>query len=218
MKKVIKTLKIGVIIILAIIFMMLLTIFIKGQVNKEKYPDLFGYKSMIVLSGSMEPTIMKGDLIIVKKVDSKDLKAKDIIAFRNEDKTITSHRIINVDEIDSKLYFKTKGDNNNTMDEGVVVAKDIEGIYVSRIPELGDFLMYIQTTQGFITVTMILLFMFFIYYFISNKIEEKKNKEEQLKNNEKLKEYEENEKEFQEYLKNKKNNKKNDKKDDKKVV
>lgn len=212
MKKVIKTLKIGVIIILAIIFMMLLTIFIKGQVNEEKYPDLFGYKSMIVLSGSMEPTIMKGDLIIVKKVNSDYLKAKDIIAFRNKDKTITSHRIIKVDKIDSKLYFKTKGDNNNTMDEDVVVAKDIEGIYVSRIPELGNFLMYIQTIQGFITVTMFLLLIFSIYYFISSKIEKKKNKEEQIKSNEKLKEYEENEKEFQEYLKNKKNVTKDDKK------
>ena len=212
MKKVIKTLKIGVIIILAIIFMMLLTIFIKGQVNEEKYPDLFGYKSMIVLSGSMEPTIMKGDLIIVKKVNSNYLKAKDIIAFRNKDKTITSHRIIKVDKIDSKLYFKTKGDNNNTMDEDVVVAKDIEGIYVSRIPELGNFLMYIQTIQGFITVTMFLLLIFSIYYFISSKIEKKKNKEEQIKSNEKLKEYEENEKEFQEYLKNKKNVTKDDKK------
>ena len=212
MKKVMKTLKIGVIIILAIIFMMLLTIFIKGQVNEEKYPDLFGYKSMIVLSGSMEPTIMKGDLIIVKKVNSDYLKAKDIIAFRNKDKTITSHRIIKVDKIDSKLYFKTKGDNNNTMDEDVVVAKDIEGIYVSRIPELGNFLMYIQTIQGFITVTMFLLLIFSIYYFISSKIEKKKNKEEQIKSNEKLKEYEENEKEFQEYLKNKKNVTKDDKK------
>lgn len=212
MKKVIKTLKIGVIIILAIIFIMLLTIFIKGQVNEEKYPDLFGYKSMIVLSGSMEPTIMKGDLIIVKKVNSNYLKAKDIIAFRNKDKTITSHRIIKVDKIDSKLYFKTKGDNNNTMDEDVVVAKDIEGIYVSRIPELGNFLMYIQTIQGFITVTMFLLLIFSIYYFISSKIEKKKNKEEQIKSNEKLKEYEENEKEFQEYLKNKKNVTKDDKK------
>ena len=212
MKKVIKTLKIGVIIILAIIFIMLLTIFIKGQVNEEKYPDLFGYKSMIVLSGSMEPTIMKGDLIIVKKVNSDYLKAKDIIAFRNKDKTITSHRIIKVDKIDSKLYFKTKGDNNNTMDEDVVVAKDIEGIYVSRIPELGNFLMYIQTIQGFITVTMFLLLIFSIYYFISSKIEKKKNKEEQIKSNEKLKEYEENEKEFQEYLKNKKNVTKDDKK------
>ena len=216
MKKLIKILKVGLIIVLMIIFMLLLTIFIKGQINKEKYPDLFGYKSMIVLSGSMEPTIMKGDLIIVKKANSNYLKTKDIIAFRNEDKTITSHRIIKVDKIDGKLYFKTKGDNNNTMDEDVVVAKDIEGIYVSRIPELGNFLMYIQTIQGFITVTMFLLLIFSIYYFISSKIEEKKNKEEQIKSNEKLKEYEENEKEFQEYLKKKKNVTKDDKKSYKK--
>lgn len=216
MKKLIKIFKVGLIIILMIIFMLLLTIFIKGQINKENYPDLFGYKSMIVLSGSMEPTIMKGDLIIVKKANSNYLKAKDIIAFRNEDKTITSHRIIKVDKIDGKLYFKTKGDNNNTMDEDVVVAKDIEGIYVSRIPELGNFLMYIQTIQGFITVTMFLLLIFSIYYFISSKIEKKKNKEEQIKSNEKLKEYEENEKEFQEYLKKKKNVTKDDKKSYKK--
>ena len=216
MKKLIKILKVGLIIVLMIIFMLLLTIFIKGQINKEKYPDLFGYKSMIVLSGSMEPTIMKGDLIIVKKANSNYLKTKDIIAFRNEDKTITSHRIIKVDKIDGKLYFKTKGDNNNTMDEDVVVAKDIEGIYVSRIPELGNFLMYIQTIQGFITVTMFLLLIFSIYYFISSKIEEKKNKEEQIKSNEKLKEYKENEKEFQEYLKKKKNVTKDDKKSYKK--
>lgn len=204
MKKVLKTLKIGLICILTILFMLLLIIFIKGQINKEKYPDLLGYKAMIVLSGSMEPTIMKGDLIIVKNVDSKELKTKDIIAFRNADKTITSHRITNIDTINGKLYFKTKGDNNNTMDEGVVDSKDIEGMYISRIPELGNFLMYIQTIQGFITVTMILLIIFFIYYFISNKIEAKKNKEEQIITDKKLKEYEENQKEFEEYLKSKK--------------
>ena len=66
-------------------------IIFQSKTNKDKVPSVFGYKPFIVLSGSMEGKIHKGDLIITKKVDPTTLKVKDIIAFRDAENTVTTH-------------------------------------------------------------------------------------------------------------------------------
>ena len=60
-----------------IVFLLLLLyayILIKSHLFPEKVPDVFGYKPLIVLSGSMEPSINKGDLVFVKEIDEDLLK------------------------------------------------------------------------------------------------------------------------------------------------
>ncbi len=72
------------------------TILYKANRYPDKIPDIFGYKPMIVLSGSMETSIHTGDLVFVKMVDPKILKENDVIAFRNEENTVTTHRIVEI--------------------------------------------------------------------------------------------------------------------------
>ena len=86
---------------------------IQAKSNPNDVPSLFGYKPFIVLSGSMETEIYVGDLVIVKEVDSSTLKENDIIAFRDSENLVTTHRIVNVINSDKGLCFETKGDNNN---------------------------------------------------------------------------------------------------------
>ena len=64
-----------------------LYIIYQSKTNKDKVPSLFGYKPFIVLSGSMEGKIHKGDLIITKQTNPKKLKVNDIIAFRYSENT-----------------------------------------------------------------------------------------------------------------------------------
>ena len=115
-------------------------IMIQANSNKDKVPDVFGYKPFIVLSGSMETKIHVGDLIITKLVDPKTLKEKDVIAFRDEENTVTTHRIIEIVEKDGEKYFITKGDNNDSQDQNMVSYDDVEGIYITRIPGFGNAL------------------------------------------------------------------------------
>ena len=127
-----------------LIFIVAGTILIEANMNPDKIPDIFGYKPMIVLSGSMESSIYAGDLAFVKEVDTTSLKENDIIAFRNETNTVTTHRIVEIVYEDGKQYFRTKGDNNNANDINLVEMDKVEGIYTGRIPKLGNFLIFLH--------------------------------------------------------------------------
>lgn len=150
-------------IILCIIFIPILiiniTLIAKSYINPNEVPDFLGYKPFVVLSGSMEPNIMRGDIAIIKKCDVNTLKKGDIIAFRNGTSVIT-HRIV---EITEDKTIVTKGDDNNTIDRYLIKAENIEGIFVNRIPKLGNFVMFLQTTIGTVTFTAIPFIIFFIF-------------------------------------------------------
>lgn len=94
MKIVKKILSSLIIIILLIIVLISGIVFINSKKNPNEIPSIFGYKPFVVLSGSMETEIYKGDLVIVKKVEAKDLKENDIIAFRDDDNYVVTHRIV----------------------------------------------------------------------------------------------------------------------------
>ena len=101
-----KSKKIGVGTIIKIIFALIVIpiiimssiIMIKANMYPDKIPDVMGYKPMIVLSGSMETSIYTGDLVVVNIVDAKVLKEEDVIAFRNDANTVTTHRITEIVE------------------------------------------------------------------------------------------------------------------------
>ena len=88
------------------------TLIIKSFIDPNEIPDFFGYKSFVIVSGSMEPTIMTGDAILVKEVSEDEIKTNDIISFSQEG-TIVTHRITEMIEENGVKKYKTKGDNNN---------------------------------------------------------------------------------------------------------
>lgn len=95
----------------------------------------------VIATGSMEPMIKPGDMILVKKVYSMDdiegLKKDDVIQFKRDTILIT-HRIIDIKEDeDQGLYFRTKGDNNSAADSEPVRAEDVKGKIVHVIPKIG---------------------------------------------------------------------------------
>lgn len=99
-------------ILTAIIFLILvLVIFSKVRmiISGKDYFEMFGYSVFNVATGSMEPTIRKNDIIIVKLSD--EYNTNDIITFKKENSYIT-HRVIMVN--DNNIV--TKGDANNTND------------------------------------------------------------------------------------------------------
>lgn len=95
----------------------------------------------VILTGSMEPVIYPGDVILIKKLTKEEevykLKEGDIITFKIEDITIT-HRIkeIKSDEA-GNLSFVTKGDNNDTEDSWIVLPNDLRGTVRNVVPKVG---------------------------------------------------------------------------------
>lgn len=100
--------------------------------KSDKAYNIIKYRSYVVLSGSMEPKLYPGDLIITFKSNPKKLKVGDIITFKSNNQVIT-HRI---EQINENGYI-TKGDNNDVVDEEIVKEDDIIGKVLFKIPKVG---------------------------------------------------------------------------------
>jgi signal peptidase len=97
--------------------------------------------SYVVLSGSMEPTISAGDVIIVSAVDPARIGAGDVITFEDDRDQPTTHRVIEVVERDGQREFRTKGDNNEDADPRPIGPDEVIG----RIPSIGGALLVIPS-------------------------------------------------------------------------
>ena len=170
-------------IVIIIIFLPLLIIntilIIKSYIKPDQAPSFLGYKPFIVLSGSMEPVIKIGDLVIIKDCSIDLLKEGDIIAFRNGTSVIT-HRIVEITEENNEKIFITKGDNNSSEDRYPIRYSNVEGLYIYRIPKVGYFAMFLQTTLGAIIFVSI-PFILFIITDLAQRKKEKQIQEEKKK-------------------------------------
>lgn len=101
-----------IIFVLGIIAIFAIWTSIQLNVQNKEYVNLFGYSIFSTETGSMFPTIKKGDIVIVKI--GEQVKDQDIITYKKDDSFIT-HRIIKIDE----NSIIVKGDNNNTQDEAI---------------------------------------------------------------------------------------------------
>lgn len=156
-------------IILVPVLLVNLWIIFQSKTNEDKVPSVFGIKPFIVLSGSMESEIHKGDLIFTKEVDPSKLGIDDVIAFRDAEGTVTTHRVIDMVEEDGKTFFITKGDNNNTQDLNLVAFEDVEGEYLGRLPGLGSIMDSLSNPTTLVIVILGITVIFVIGFSISNK-------------------------------------------------
>ena len=152
------------ILIICIIFT--IDVFFQKFILRKSNVSILGYSPLIVMTGSMEPEIKKGDIIFVKSISQENLKNGDIITYYipEGEKTIT-HRIIDISEKNGKIFYKTQGDNNNTPDSNLVSYDQIIGTIKFKINGIGKLLVYIFTGTGLCAVIIIVL----IAYSISNE-------------------------------------------------
>ena len=108
-KKIIINLIIFILVVIAIISVYA---FIQLNVQNKEYINIFGYSIFSAETGSMSPTIEKGDIVIIKIGD--EIKENDIITYKKENVLIT-HRIAKIDG-DTII---ARGDYNNTDDEPI---------------------------------------------------------------------------------------------------
>lgn len=171
-------------IIICVIFVPILiinvSIMYQANTDKEKIPSIFGYKPFIVLSDSMDNSIRKGDLIFVRVIDPSKLNKKDIIAFRDDEGTVTTHRIIDIVNHDNIDYFVTKGDNNDSQDQSLVEYNDIEGVFEFRIPYVGNIFNSLASPTVIIIIVLGVTIIFGLAFYASTKRQREKEHQEFL--------------------------------------
>ncbi|GIN71387.1 S26 family signal peptidase [Bacillus sp. J14TS2] len=111
-------------------------------------PSLFGYQLKAVLSGSMEPEMPVGSIILVQLTDENSTFTNgDVITFRTDENILITHRILEIENGGQR--FITKGDNNNGPDVEPVMNQNIVGKYSGvAVPYVGYIFHYLNTKQG----------------------------------------------------------------------
>ena len=168
-------------VILIPILIINVTLIVKSYTNTDEVPKIGGYAPLIVLTGSMEPKIKSGDLIIVKQIDGKDVKNEDVIAFIDPDgngTSILTHKVIEIYEENGTIFFKTKGDANNTEDRLPVSEDALVGIYVTRVAGAGNIAMFMQTTAGLVVCVIVPLVVLIGWDILRRRRFEKKNQQD----------------------------------------
>lgn len=138
-------------ILIVVLLISLYNIFMK-KVRHDPLPMIAGRGYAVTVSGSMEPSIEVGDIVLIKTQPKYEVG--DVITFVDKDspnKSLVTHRIV---EITEDGYI-TKGDANNTADRGYVEPSYIKGAAVYLIHYFGSTLLFIQKPAG--TLLMVLL-------------------------------------------------------------
>jgi signal peptidase len=112
-------------------------------------------KILTVLSGSMEPAIHTGSVIIIKPESS--YKVGDIVTFGKNTKTDipTTHRIAEMKIVSGEAVYKTKGDANNGEDGKEIGKSEILGKVLFSIPWLGYIVDFVKKPVGLMLVIVI---------------------------------------------------------------
>jgi len=150
---------------------------------------------VVVISGSMEPQIHKGDLLFVMGIDPEDIKSGtivdkdgDIIVFNAQWSSAPLdpivHRVINKYQEDGKWYFETKGDANFLPDQERTSEDDVIGVVVGGIPYIGWVKIFLTESGLLIPLLVIISALLIIsivkdIYFDDDDQDEKKKDQEQ---------------------------------------
>lgn len=105
----------------------------RGEVPKI----LGGFSLFVVESGSMEPTLTVGSVIVAKEPnDVRSLKTGDIVTFRTPSGHVVTHRIVEVVSTqDGSVQYRTEGDNPiNSPDQVLLAPERVIGVFLLKIP------------------------------------------------------------------------------------
>ena len=102
-------------------------------------PTVFGGRTFTVMSGSMEPNISTGDLVVTMPIGPRQAATGDVVTFTDPAGTgrLLTHRVASSRLQGSEYHFVTKGDANSNVERWEIPADGRVGHVVMKMPKLG---------------------------------------------------------------------------------
>lgn len=150
----------GMLILLVGIVVVFLTTRINGGT-----PSMFGFSIYRVSSGSMEPELSVGDVILDKKVDDvSTLKVGDVITYEGSGSTegmMITHKVIVEPHTDENgaTVLQTQGIANEIPDEPITADK-VQSIMICKIPYLDTMYNLFLSPWGLLIFVALLILIF----------------------------------------------------------
>ena len=136
-------------IILSVVLSVVLLINISGIIlklfSKDQISLILGFGSAVIVSGSMEPAIAPGDIIIIQRKSDYDIG--DIVTFKAN--SYITHRIVEK----TAGGYVTQGDANNARDPEIEKSSII-GKVIKIIPKIGNVILYFRSLPGLLLMVL----------------------------------------------------------------
>jgi signal peptidase len=161
----------------AVIVVIAVAIVLGGQLGLQLYLGT-STPLLAVESESMEPTLYRGDLVIVRAVDVQTLQVGDIIIFNAtwHSNVPVVHRIIEIENVSGELQFITKGDNNPGPDEPTPASHVLAKV-VGSIRYLG-FITLLLLLPGGVWAIVLLLAVFVVTSLVCGSVAPQRRNQE----------------------------------------
>ncbi len=106
-----------------------------------------GLRPLVVKSGSMEPTIPTGSMVLIRTIPAADVQVGDVVAVERPDRTRVTHRVVEILPQGATTALTLKGDANDDVDPEPVVAQEA-GEVVLSIPSIGRVSAFFASAKG----------------------------------------------------------------------
>ena len=127
-----------------------------GIISFFLLPRLLHWNVQVVLTGSMEPALPVGSVILVRPVDPQAVSVDDIITYRRQGSSdFVTHRVVDISGEPSALTFRTKGDANKDPDASSLPGDAVEGRVWLNIPYLGYVARYARQPWGLLLLVAV---------------------------------------------------------------
>ncbi|MDD4316360.1 MAG: signal peptidase I [Clostridia bacterium] len=156
-----KKLKIATTIITGLLLILSVVLLITAVVSRmtNKTPSLLGYTFHYVVSASMEPEILVGELVIAKKTDISEVEQGDYVVFVSPDPSLNGiiiiHKVIAIDDGASGRSLTTSGIKEGVSPDSYPV-KQIIGVYRTKSSLLGKFVKFFSQVRNILFVIIII--------------------------------------------------------------
>jgi signal peptidase len=128
------------------------------------YRPVAGYRVQVIVSGSMEPAIKTGSLLLTRNPRPGSYVPGDIISFYppSRERVLVTHRLLKVYQNASGVRVgETKGDANPVKDPWVISMGSVTGKGVVAVPYVGYLLRLLNTPLAFLVTTLV-AFVYFV--------------------------------------------------------
>ena len=146
--------------IAAALFALFFSLLVFFAAAKGGNASVFGYSFSIVLSPSMEPEIMTGELIVVKAADITEVKIGENVVFTSVIVGMSGERVVHkaesIGEDEKGIFIVTKGVNNQSVDVDLVRENNFIGKEVFHSLLLGNAIAFLERYKKIFIVGVIL--------------------------------------------------------------
>jgi signal peptidase I len=140
-----------------------LVVFFVGFSLFTHLAPLTGRQLFIVGGGSMEPSIPLGSLVIVTPTDARTVGVGDVLTIRADNGVVFTHRVTRVVDLPDGRFFETKGDANQTPDNGLVPARAVVGAADQYVPFAGYAQGFLSKVLGMVAALSLLGTLLLLY-------------------------------------------------------